>query len=149
MAYLQAQNLISGQEGRAYCQLDGRNEELLYLKDIVATVKKKKTAVRTLGKRGEQYRAAGFSGEGKMTVYYVSGYFRKMMLDYMKTGQDLYFDIVVINDDPLSSFGAQTVILKNCNLDSVVLAKLDVKSEALEEELSFTFEDAEITESFQ
>ena len=38
----------------------------------------------------EQYRAAGFSGEGKMTVYYVTSFFREMMIGYMKNGRDVF-----------------------------------------------------------
>ena len=33
MAYLKAEELISGQEGRAYAQIGGKNEEMLYLKE--------------------------------------------------------------------------------------------------------------------
>ena len=40
------------------------------------------------------------------------------------------------------------MVLKNCNLDKVVLAKLDVSEDFLDEELSFTFEDAEMLSQF-
>lgn len=148
MAYLEAGSLISGQEGRAYCKVDGRNRELMYLKDITATLQKRKTAVRTLGKRGEQYKAAGFSGSGTMRAYYVSSFFRSQAIDYMKSGVDSYFDIVIVNEDPQSGLGSQTVVLKNCNLNKVMLARLDVDADFLDEELSFTFEDAELLDSF-
>ena len=65
MSYLTAENLVSGQEGRAYVKIDGQNRELLYLKEVTATVTKKKTAVRTLGRRGDQFKSSGFSGSGK------------------------------------------------------------------------------------
>ena len=71
-----------------------------------------------------------------------------MMLDYMKTGRDSYFDIVVINEDENADAGRQTVVLKNCNLDSVVLARLDVDADNLDEEVSFTFDGAELLDSF-
>ncbi len=148
MSYLTAENLVSGQEGRAYVKLDGQNRELLYLKNVTATVTKHKQSVRTLGRRGDQFKSAGFSGSGKMTVYYVTSLFRQLMLEYMKNGVDTYFDIVVINEDPQSGFGSQSVVLKNCNLDKVVLAKLDVAEDFLDEELSFTFDDAEILQPF-
>ncbi|MNC82612.1 Phage-like element PBSX protein XkdM [compost metagenome] len=44
--------------------------------------------------------------------------------------------------------GAQRIILKGVNLDSVIMASLDTESDALEEEVSFTFEDVEIAQSF-
>ena len=146
--FLKAEQIISGQAGRAYANIDGRNRELMYLKSIDASVTKRKTAVRTLGKTGDQFKAAGWSGKGKMTVYYVTSLFREMMLDYMKTGRDSYFDIVVINEDENADAGRQTVVLKNCNLDSVLLARLDVDADNLDEEVSFTFDGAELLDSF-
>ena len=148
MSYLTADRLVSGQEGRAYLKTDGQNRELLYLKSVTASVVKRKTAVRTLGRRGAQFKSAGFSGSGKMVVYYVTSLFREKMLEYMKTGVDTSFDIVIINEDPQSGCGVQSMVLKNCNLDKVVLAKLDVSEDFLDEELSFTFEDAEMLSQF-
>mgnify|MGYP005790096713 FL=1 len=146
--FLKAEQIVSGQAGRAYANIDGRNQELLYLKSIDATVTKRKTAVRTLGHTGDQYKAAGWSGKGKMVIYYMTTLFREQMLQYMKSGKDSYFDIVVINEDDNAGAGRQTVVLKNCNLDSVVLAKLNVEAGNLDEEVSFTFDGAEILDSF-
>lgn len=146
--FLKAEQIVSGQAGRAYANIDGRNRELLYLKSIDATVTKRKTAVRTLGHTGDQYKAAGWSGKGKMVIYYMTTLFREQMLQYMKSGKDSYFDIVVINEDDNAGAGRQTVVLKNCNLDSVVLAKLNVEADNLDEEVSFTFDGAEILDSF-
>lgn len=67
----------------------------------------------------------------------------------MKTGVDTYFDIQVTNEDPTSSIGAQTVLLKDCNLDSVVLASFDVDADVLEEDVDFTFSDADLLEKFK
>ncbi|MBQ4050270.1 MAG: phage tail tube protein [Oscillospiraceae bacterium] len=148
MARLEAGSLISGQEGRAYIKADGKNQELMYLREITAVLTKKKKAVRTLGRRGEQYRTAGYAGSGVMKAYYVSSLFRKQAIDYIRTGVDTYFDILVVNDDPQSGFGSQSVVLKNCTVDKVTLARLDVDSDFLDEELTFTFEDAELLDSF-
>ena len=55
----------------------------------------------------------------------------------------------MVNDDESSSFGRQTVVLKNCNLNSVVLAKLDVNAENLDETVEFTFDGAELLDRFE
>lgn len=146
--FLKAEEIISGQEGRAYLKVNGRNRELMYLKSVEAVVTKKKTAVRALGRSGDQYKAAGWSGRGKMSVYYVTSLFRELMIQYIRTGKDVYFDLVVVNDDGNSSFGRQTVALRNCNLNSVVLAKLDVNADNLDETVEFTFDGAELLDSF-
>ena len=83
-----------------------------------------------------------------MTIYYVTSLFRKMALQYIKTGVPAYFDLTVTNNDPGSSVGTQTVILKNCTLDSVIVAKFDVESEVLDESVEFTFDDVDILDEF-
>ncbi|WP_150273192.1 phage tail tube protein [Paenibacillus tepidiphilus] len=148
MAFLKASDTLSGQEGRAYATINNQTEEMFYVKTLEATVEKQKAEVKTLGRRGVQHKATGWSGSGTMTIFYMTSRFRQLMLEYMKTGVDQYFDIVVTNEDPSSSVGAQRVMLKHVNLDSVIMASLDTESEALEEEVSFTFEDVELQQSF-
>lgn len=144
--FLKAEQIISGQAGRAYANIDGQNRELLYLKSVDAVAEKRKTSVRTLGRTGEQFKAAGWTGKGKMTVYYMTSLFRELMLRYMKDGTDLSFDIVVINEG--NGGDRQTMVLKNCNLNSVSLARLDVGADHLDESMEFTFDGAELLDSF-
>lgn len=148
MAFLQARDTISGQEGRAYAIINGQNEEMFYVKSLEATVEKEKAEVKTLGRRGTQHKATGWSGSGTMTIYYVTSKFRQLMADYIQHGIDSYFDIMVTNEDPSSSIGKQTVVLQNVNLNSVVMAALNTESEALEEEIEFTFEGINLSEQF-
>lgn len=153
MSYLKAGDTISGQEAIAKMTIhnaDGSStiEDLFFAKNLDASCEINKTAVKTLGKRGEQHKPNGWTGSGTMTIYYVTTLFRKMILNYIKTGVPTYFDIMVTNEDPGSSVGKQTTVLKNCSLDSVTLAKFDVDSEVLEEDLDFTFDDADILDEF-
>ncbi|MEK3722312.1 phage tail tube protein [Paenibacillus sp. FSL H8-0034] len=153
MAFLNARDTLSGQEGTAFATITGadgakQNEEMFYVKKLEAKVEKDKTDIKTLGRRGTQHKANGWKGTGTMTIYYVTTLFRQMMLDYIGTGKDSYFDLKVTNEDPASAAGKQTVILKNVNLDSVIMASLDTDSTALEEEVSFTFDGVEIESSF-
>ncbi|MBJ6360425.1 phage tail tube protein [Paenibacillus sp. GCM10012307] len=141
MGFLRAKDVISGQEGRAYAVIDGKKEEMFYIKSLEATVEKNKAEIRTLGRRGTQHKASGWSGTGSMTIYYVTSLFRTMMLKYINEGIDTYFSITVVNEDPASSIGTQRVTLNNVNLNSIVMASLDTESDALEEEIEFTFED--------
>ncbi|RAI92387.1 tail tube protein [Paenibacillus pabuli] len=148
MAFLKASDTISGQEGRAYATINGQTEEMFYVKTLEATVEKQKAEVKTLGRRGVQHKATGWSGSGSMTIFYTTSRFRELMLQYMQNGVDTYFDIEVTNEDPSSTIGKQTVTLKGVNLDSVIMASLDTEAEALEEEVSFTFEDVDMPMSF-
>ncbi|EJW14720.1 phage XkdN-like protein [Paenibacillus alvei DSM 29] len=84
-----------------------------------------------------------------MTIYYMTSMFRQMMLDYMNHGKDTYFDIQIINEDPTSSVGKQTIVLQGVNLDSMVIASLDTDAEALEEDIDFTFEGVIMQDQFK
>jgi len=153
MGYLKAGDTISGQEAVAKMTIknpDGTTtiEDMFFGKNLEATCEIEKTDVRTLGKRGAQHKPNGWTGTGSMTIYYVTSLFRKMALQYIKTGIPVYFDIMVTNHDPASSVGPQTMVLKNCSLDSVTLAKFDVDSEVMDEDVDFTFDDADMLDSF-
>lgn len=146
--FLLARDVISGQEATAQAIIDGEIVDLFMAKSIEATFTKRKSEVRTLGKRGTQNKTTGWTGTGTLTVYYVSSVFREMALDYIKSGKDLYFTLVVVNRDPTSTIGTQTMALYNCNLDATTLAKFDTEADALDESMSFTFDDAEMLQGF-
>lgn len=144
MPFLNATDTISGREGRAYATINDQNEEMFYIKTLEASVEKQKAEIKTLGSRALQHKATGWSGTGTMTIYYVTSKFRQLMLDYMRTGVDTYFSITIMNDDPASRAGKQTIQLNRVNLNKVIMGKLDTESDALEEELEFTFEGVEL-----
>lgn len=148
MGYLRAQDTLSGGEGKATVKVNDSVHELFYIKALEATMEKAKTEIKTIGKRSTQHKGIGWSGTGTMTLYYITSLFRKHALEYAKTGKDTYFTITVVNEDPSSSVGRQTIVLYNCNVDSTILAKLDLDSETLDEELPFTFDDFDILDQF-
>ncbi|KOP66651.1 phage portal protein [Bacillus sp. FJAT-18019] len=148
MAFLRANDTISGQEGKAFVKIGERMEEMFYIKTLEATVEKEKAELKTMGQRAVQHKAIGWKGSGTMTIYYVTTLFRELMMEYIQTGKDVYFMIEVRNEDPGSATGRQTVILEGVNLDSVIMASLDTEAEALEEEVAFTFENVRIETPF-
>ena len=149
MAKLKSYDPISGKEGVAYAKINGNNEELFFAKTIEASVEKTKPEIKAIGRRMTGHKTTGMSGSGSMTLYYLTPLFRQMLKQYKDTGVDIYFDMVVENSDPASSAGKQTTLLMDCNLDSVLLTKLDADSDdPLEEDADFTFEDYDILEEF-
>lgn len=142
-------NAVSGKLGRAYAKINGNNEELFFAKSVEVTAEKTKGTVKAIGKITVGHKTTGLEITGSMTLYYYTPIFRQMLAEYKKTGVDLYFDMVLENDDPGSDAGKQVMLLKDCNMDSVVLAKLDGDSDdALEEDVDFTAEDWEPLQDF-
>lgn len=150
---LRAGDTISGQEATAKIMIrnaDGSTtiEDAFFAKDLEATVDVNKAELKTLGKRGTQHKPNGWTGTGSMNIYYITSIFRKMILQYVKTGVPVYFDMIVTNNDPGSTVGSQTTVLKNCSLDSVIIAKFDIEAEALDEGVDFTFDDVDMLDEF-
>lgn len=149
MKTLNATDTISGKEGRAYAKIDGNNEDLFMAKTIEASVEKAKSEVKAIGKRMTGHKTTGGNGTGSMTLYYLTPLFRQLVKRWKETGVDIYFDMVIENEDPSSAAGKQSILLIGCNLDSVVLAKLDGDSDdPLDEDIDFTFEDFDILTPF-
>ena len=139
MSILRAGNTINGKCCKAFATIDGKVEELSYLKSFNAEITKNKTEVPVMGDLWVQNKAGSLSGNGTMTMKYLSPVFRKMMDEYATTMVDEYFDMTIVNADPGSKAGIQTVTLLDCNIDGVVATKFDVESDSLEEDVAFTF----------
>jgi hypothetical protein len=145
-----AKDTISGREGEIYFSFPGQApERVAYVRTIEATADKNKTDINLIGSRATQHKANGWNGTGSMTLYYATTKFRQMMQQYIAKGNDVYFDVRITNTDTTSSIGVQDVTLINCNVDSVVLAKLSADDEVLDEDIAFTFDDYKINKAFQ
>lgn len=149
MRTLKAKDIVSGQEGTAYMTINGKNEDMFYLKTVEATVEIEKAEVKTLNRRGTQHKTIGWSGSGSMTIYAVTSRFIEIALEYIKSGKTVYFDLKTTNEDPTSSIGRQSVVLRDVSLDSIPVSLLDVDSEFLELDMDFTFDDIELLEKFK
>lgn len=139
---------ISASLAECYATLDGVRYNLMQAINLEATMEKNKTQVPILGKTGKGNKSTGWSGSGSATFHFNTSIFRKFMKRFKDTGEDFYFDIQITNEDPTSQVGRQTIILKDCNLDSIVLAKFDADGEYLDEDIDFTFEDWDMPEEF-
>lgn len=143
-----SKDAISGSLGECFVTISGNRYNLMQVINIEAKIDKTKSKVPILGKSGKGNKSTGWEGTGTMTLHFNTSLFRELLYTFKESGEDIYFDIQVTNEDPSSSVGSQTVVLIDCNLDGGILAKLDADAEYLDEEVSFTFDDFEIPQSF-
>ncbi len=148
MNTMKAKDAVSASLAECFVTIDGNRYNFMQAIDLEATFEKQKTEVPILGKTGKGNKSTGWKGTGTATFHYNTSIFRELLYRYKNTGEDIYFDIQVTNEDPTSSVGRQTVILKDCNIDGGILAKFDADADYLDETLDFTFEDFEIPEKF-
>ena len=133
----------------AYMTMKGKRYKLFQARKLEAKIDKTKKEVGILGRTVKGNKSTGGKGTGKLTIYKNTGLFTELMIDFMKTGRDVYFDLQVTNNDPTSNAGPRTVILKDCNINTATIASFDVDGDWLEEELEFTFEAALLPQSFK
>jgi hypothetical protein len=133
---------------QCYVTIDDKRYNFMQMIDFEAKVDKDKVEIPILGKTGKGNKAVGWKGTFKGTAHYNQSIFRKLLLKYKKTGEDIYFDIQVVNEDPTSAAGKQSIILTGCNLDGGILAKFDADGEYLDEDIEGTFEDWSMPKQF-
>ena len=146
--YLAKNELISGNEGQIIATIEDKVYELAEVRKLEATITKKKAEAKVLGFRGTINKPTAYSGTGSVTVYYNSSMWSELMERYVKQGIDVYFSIIVTNDDPGSIIGLQRVQLNGCNLNELIIAKIDADAEFLDTNLAFTYEDYDLLDSF-
>lgn len=148
MAIWRAANSINGRLCKAFATIDGKVEELFYAKSFEANIEKTKEEMGVMGDLWTHHKASGLSGSGNFTMLYVTPIFRAMLKRYEMTKVDEYFNITLVNNDPGSKAGIQSVVLLDSNIDGSVAGKFDVDSGALEEDVNFTFEGVDYPSQF-
>ena len=145
---MRAKDTISAKLAECYVTIGTNRYNFMQAINLEAKFEKTKAEIPILGRTGSGNKSTGWKGTGSATFHYNTSIFRQMMLDFKNTGEDVYFEIQIINEDPSSVAGRQEVILVDCNIDGGILAKFDADGEYLDEDMDFTFEDFRIPKSF-
>lgn len=146
---MKAKDSISAKLAECFVTVGNNRYNFMQAINLEANFEKTKSEVPILGKTGRGHKSTGWNGTGSATFHYNTSIFRQMMEDFKNTGNDVYFDIQITNDDPTSAAGRQTVVLVGCNIDGGILAKFDANNDDyLDEDMDFTFEDFKIPEKF-
>lgn len=145
---MHAKDAIHGAQGEAYVTIRNVRYLLAQIINLEARMDKTKTQVPIMGRVGKGNKSTGAEYTGSATFHFNTSIFRQLLYMYKETGEDVYFDIQVTNEDKSAAVGRQTTILKDCNMDGGLLALIDADAEYLEDSFDFTFEDWEMPEQF-
>lgn len=148
MAYLLERDAVNGKEGRAYATIDNRRIEIFQLKNLEINSNFQEADFKVVGSNIVQKKTTGVELTGTMTMYYGSREFRNMVIGYIKNHVLEYFTLQVVNDDPSTSIGRQTLVLRNVKLQSATIARLNADADWLEDDVSFSFTDIDELDSF-
>ena len=145
---MKAKDAISAKLAECFVTIGTNRYNFMQAINFEASFEKTKTEVPILGKTGTGNKSTGWKGSGSATFHYNTSIFREMMKTFKDTGEDVYFEIQVTNEDPTSAAGKQTVVFVDCNIDGGILAKFDADGEYLDEDMDFTFEDFKMPDTF-
>ena len=146
---MKAKDTISAKLAECFVTVNGNRYNFMQAINFEATFEKTKTEVPILGRTGTGNKSTGWKGTGSATFHYNTSIFRQMLEQYKDTGEDVYFEIQVSNEDPTSAAGRQTIVFIDCNTDGGILSKFDADGEYLDEDMDFTFEDFKMPETFK
>lgn len=145
---MQQTDAISGGLAECHLTIDGNRYNFMQMTDFEATYEPNIVDVPILGRTTVGKKMVGGSGSFSGTAYYNNSIFRKAMLSFHKTGVFPEFEIQVSSEDKGSSIGRQTTLLKGCLLDSIIVAKFAAGEDLLDEDISGTFWDWDLEDTF-
>ena len=148
-AKLNARDTVNARLAECYVTIDGDRYNFMQAINLEAKAEKNKIEVPILGKIAKGNKSGSLKYTGKAKFHYNTSIFNRVMEHYKNTGEDLYFDMQIINEDPTSAAGKQEIMLYDCNLDGVTLAAFDADGDYLSDEVNFTFEDWDMPTEFE
>ena len=140
MSYLLAKDTVNGAEGKVFITVDGKNIEVACMRNVSTSADIQSNDMRVIGTRKIQDKPSGVKQTGKGNVYYGTDLFTNMVLQYVNTGKMPEFDIQIINNDPATTVGSQTMVYYGCHLTgSVPLSVLDSEESMLNYDFNFSW----------
>ena len=147
---MQARNAVSAKMAECYVTIEGNRYNFMSAINLEVTFEKNKTEIPILGRMNRGHKATSSTITGSAEFHLNTSIWRELAYRFQETGEDLYFEMQITNEDiTASDIGRQTIILYGCNFDSVTLAAFDADSDdVLTESIDFTAERFEMPEKY-
>lgn len=147
---MHARNAVSAKMAECYVTIDNQRYNFMSAINLEVTFEKNKTEVPILGRMNRGHKATSSSITGSAEFHLNTSIWRELAYKFQERGEDIYFDMQITNEDiTASDIGRQTIILYDCNWDSMTLAAFDADSDdVLTESIDFTAERFEIPEKY-
>ena len=146
---MKASDTINGANGSCYVTINGSRYLLMQLVNVKASGKINSEKIPIMGQTNKGNKPGTLEYSGSASIHYATDVLREMIYSYQETGEMMYFDMLIENNDPNSKAGRKSTILKDCCLIDATIAMLDADKSTLDEDISFTFERFEMPEKFK
>lgn len=148
---MNARNAVSAKMAECYVTIDGNRYNFMSAINLEVTFEKNKIEVPILGRMNRGNKAVSSTISGSAEFHMNTSIWRELAYRFQENGEDIYFDMQITNEDiTASDIGRQTIILYDCNWDSMTLAAFDADSDdILTETIEFTAERFELPEKYK
>ena len=138
---MHARNAVSAKTAECYITIEGNRYNFMSAINVEVTFEKQKTEVPILGRMNKGHKSTSSNISGSAEFHLNTSIWRELAQRFQDNGEDVYFDMQITNEDPTTEIGRQTIVLHDCNWDSVTLAAFDADSDdVLTESIDFTAE---------
>lgn len=147
---MHSRNAVSAKMAECYVTIEGQRYNFMSAINLEVTFEKNKQEIPILGRMNRGHKATSSTISGSAEFHLNTSIWRELAYKFQESGEDLYFDMQITNEDVTASdIGRQTIILYDCNFDSITLAAFDADSDdVLTESIDFTAERFEIPEKY-
>lgn len=147
---MKAKNAVSAKMAECYVTIDGQRYNFMSAINLEVNFEKGKSEVPILGQMNKGHKAGSSTITGSAEFHFNTSIWRDLAYRFQETGEDLYFDMMIVNEDKTAKeVGKQIITLYDCNFDSVLLTAFDADSDdPLTESIDFTAERFEIKTPF-
>ena len=144
-----ARNAPSAKLAECFITIDGNRYNFMSAINVEVNFEKNKVEIPILGRMNRGNKSTGSKITGSAEFHKNTSVWNEIAYKFQETGEDLYFDMQITNEDPTTEIGRQTIILYDCNFDTITLAAFDADSDdVLTESLDFTAERFEMPEKY-
>ncbi|HBF3489340.1 TPA: phage tail tube protein, partial [Clostridioides difficile] len=102
---MNVRDAISGSKAECFVTIKGKRYNFMQAINLEAKMEKNKSEMPILGSITKGNKSTGSKFSGSATFYYNTSIFRELLYEYKETGEDIYFDMQITNEDPTSSVG--------------------------------------------
>lgn len=146
---IKGKDTVSAKLAECFVTIGGRRYNFMNMINAEFKLSRNVVEVPRLGNLMSGHKTVGLNGTGSATAQYNTSVIREMVEKHKNTALDTYFDVQITNEDVSSAAGRQTLQFIDCLIEGdVILSKFDADGETLDEDISFTFEDFKMPESF-
>lgn len=146
---LRGRDVYNSNLGEAWLTIEGKKRRIFELREISAELENRKEDIQIINDVMTKHKVVACNGSGSFRIYTGVPEYAQILRNFIDNHINIYFEITFEINDPESSNGRRCITLKDVCVDKTILGRLSTDNGILEEDMSMTFDEYEITDDFK